>query len=69
MPESMQVIDSRPPEEDAEDAFLRLQWMPLVLADMRDYASDRDRGEVAAELERCRDRINAILRRDDTQQE
>lgn len=59
---AMDEVESNDAWTRADDAFSRMRWMPLVLADMRDYARERGQDEIADEIDACLKQIDAILK-------
>ncbi len=59
---AMDEVESSDAWTRADDAFSRMRWMPLVLADMRDYARERGQDEIADEIDACLKQIDAILK-------
>lgn len=55
---SFDETDFLNPQAETTD---RLGWIPLVLGDMADYASDKGESGVAVEIEKCRQVVAALL--------
>ena len=57
----MKSFDTSDDADRTNDGFERLRWIPLVLADMRDFAKDKGQSDIASEIERCRGTVSAML--------
>ena len=55
---SFDEIDYQSPPSAALE---RLRWIPLVLEDMAEYASEKGKQDIATEIEKCREAVGALL--------